>query len=112
MLRLVGSSIVYSLALANTPAIAQAGATPPSANVEEAIQHTEGGDRPASTPSIAGELCPTLEQAAAENGLPFDFLFVSYGKKVGSMRWRSAPMALKVLRSSCHELPTGGGLVI
>jgi Transglycosylase SLT domain/SPOR domain len=72
MLRLIGSFIVCSLALADTPAIAQAGATPPSAGVEEAMQRTEGGERPASALSI-GELCPTLEQAAAENGLPFDF---------------------------------------
>jgi hypothetical protein len=73
MLRLIGPFIVCSLALANTPAIAQAGATPPPAGGEEAAQHTEGQDRPASGPIAASELCPTLEQAAAENGLPFDF---------------------------------------
>ena len=73
MLRLVGPLIACSLALMSTSAIAQAGATPPSASGEEAIPPTEVRDQPASTPSIAGELCPTLEQAAAENGLPFDF---------------------------------------
>ena len=67
MLRLVGPFIVCSLALANTPAIAQAGATPLPASGEAAAQ------QPASAPSVAGELCPTLEQAAGENGLPFDF---------------------------------------
>ena len=29
--------------------------------------------QPASAPSVANELCPSLEQAAAENVLPFDF---------------------------------------
>jgi hypothetical protein len=73
MLRLVGPFIIYSLTFANAPAIAQAGATPPSASGEEAAQRTEGREQPASAPSIASELCPTLEQAAAENGLPLDF---------------------------------------
>src|SRR6476469_1592754 len=67
MLRLVGPFIVCSLALANTPAIGQAGATPLPASGEAAAQ------QPASAPSVASELCPTLEQAAAENGLPLDF---------------------------------------
>ena len=67
MLRLVGPFIGCSLALANTPAIGQAGATPLPASGEAAAQ------QPASAPSVAGELCPTLEQAAGENGLPFDF---------------------------------------
>ena len=65
--------ITCSLALASTSAIAQAGATPPSASGEEAAQRIEGREQPASAPSVASELCPTLEQAAAENGLPLDF---------------------------------------
>ena len=39
MLRLVGPLIVCSLALASTPAIAQAGATPPPASGEEAVNN-------------------------------------------------------------------------
>jgi len=73
MLRLVGPLILCSLALANTPAIAQAGTTPPPASGEEAAHRTEGREQPASAPSTASELCHTLEQAAAENGLPVDF---------------------------------------
>ena len=42
MLRLVGPLITCSLALASTSAIAQAGATPPSASGEEAAQRIEG----------------------------------------------------------------------
>ena len=73
MLRLVGPFITCLLALASTPAIAQAGATRPSASGEEAAQRTEGQEQPASAPSVTSELCHTLEQAAAENGLPLDF---------------------------------------
>ena len=74
MLRLIGLSITFLLALAGTSAIAQAGATPPSARGEEPVQRTEDQEQPASAQGSASELCPTLEQAAAENGLPFDFL--------------------------------------
>jgi hypothetical protein len=73
MLRLVGPLITCSLAIASTSAIAQAGATPPSASGEESAQRIEGRKQPPSAPSVASELCPTLEQAAAENGLPLDF---------------------------------------
>ena len=73
MLRLVGPLIAFSLALASTSAIAQAGATPPSASGQEEAQRTEGREHLASAPIAASELCPALEQAAAENGLPFDF---------------------------------------
>ncbi len=40
------------------------------------------------------------------------FLSASYGKKVASTRWRSAPRALKALRNSCRQLPIGAGSVI
>ena len=95
MLRLVGPFITCLLALMSTSAIAQAGATPPPASGEEAAQRTEGREQPASAPSVASELCPTLEQAAAENGLPLDFLSESYGRKVASTPSRSAPRALR-----------------
>src|SRR6185312_10756988 len=68
-----GPLIACSMALASTSAIAQAGATPPSAGTQEASQRTEGREHLTSAPIAASELCPTLEQAAGENGLPFDF---------------------------------------
>ena len=43
------------------------------ASGQEAVRVPKAREQPASTPSVAGELCPTLEQAAAENGLPLDF---------------------------------------
>ena len=73
MLRLVGPFITCLLALASTSAIAQAGATPPPASGKETAPRTEGREQQASGPSVASELCPTLEQASAENGLPLDF---------------------------------------
>jgi Transglycosylase SLT domain/SPOR domain len=72
MLRLIGLSIIFSLTLASS-AIAQSNATSASAGGEEAAQRTEGQGQPASAASTASDLCNRLEQAAAENGLPFDF---------------------------------------
>jgi hypothetical protein len=73
MLRLVGLLIVWSLALANGPAIRQAGATPPSVSGQDQVRRTEGWEQPASAPTTVSEPCLTLEQAARENGLPLDF---------------------------------------
>lgn len=73
MLRLVGPLIVYSLALANTPAIAQVEGSPPPASGEDAAQRFESRERPAFAPSPGNEPCLALERAAAENGLPPDF---------------------------------------
>src|SRR3974390_1931802 len=73
MLRLVGPFIICLLALASTPAIGQASATPPSASGEEAAKRAESREPPASAPNTASDLCSTLQQAAAENGLPFYF---------------------------------------
>ena len=58
-----GLFCICALALPSTPANAQADTTPPAAGEEQA----------ASAPSVIAEVCPTLEQAAAENGLPVDF---------------------------------------
>jgi soluble lytic murein transglycosylase-like protein len=73
MHRLVGPFFSCALALANTQANAQAGATPPSAGQQEVPQPTGGEQQVASNPNVAGEVCSTLEQTAAENGLPVDF---------------------------------------
>ena len=40
------------------------------------------------------------------------FLSASYGKKVASTRWRSAPRVLKALRNSCHGPLIGAGSII
>jgi hypothetical protein len=73
MHRLAAPFFSCALALANTQANAQAGATPPSASQPE-VQPAGGEQQAASKPSIADEVCSTLEQAAAENGLPIDFI--------------------------------------
>jgi soluble lytic murein transglycosylase-like protein len=72
MHRLTGPFFSCALALANTQANAQAGATPPSASQQE-LQPTGGDQQAASKPSIVDEVCSTLEHAAAENELPVDF---------------------------------------
>ena len=70
MHRLTGSFFICAVILANAPAGAQAGATPPS-DEEGAVQRTKGQEQPA--PSSTDNVCVTLEQAAAKNGLPVDF---------------------------------------
>ena len=73
MHRLAGPVITSVLALANTQAHAQAGAAPISASQQEAAKPAAGEEQAPSKPVVAGDLCSTLEQAAAENRLPVDF---------------------------------------
>jgi len=73
MPRLVGPLLICALALANTQANAQAGAMPSPANQQEAAQSAASDEQAVSARGVAGEVCPTLEQAAAENGLPVEF---------------------------------------
>jgi hypothetical protein len=74
MPRLAEPFIICVLALVNNQANAQAGVMPPPANQQEAVQQpTSNNEQPASAPSGASEVCRTLEQAAAENGLPVEF---------------------------------------
>jgi hypothetical protein len=85
MPRLARPYIICVLPRANNQANAQAGATPPPASQQEAAQYpASGNEQPASAPSGASEVCRTLEQAAAENGLPVEFLPVLFGKRAVS----------------------------
>ena len=61
---LCGLFCICALAFPSSPANAQADTRPPAAGEEQA----------ASAPSVIAEICPTLEQAAAKNGLPVVFL--------------------------------------
>jgi hypothetical protein len=72
MLRWIRLSFIFSFMLASS-AIAQSDPLAASAGREEAAQRAEGQGRPAPAQSIASDLCNRMEQAAAENGLPFDF---------------------------------------
>jgi hypothetical protein len=64
--RLAGTLLICALTVGSANANAQAGATPPTAR----------GDltRMAMLAPIADDVCRTLEQAAAENSLPLEFL--------------------------------------
>src|SRR5580693_4005010 len=66
MTRSAGPLLACALALLSAQANAQAGAAP-SAAVPIEPQH------PAANPPTADDICRTLEQAAAENGLPVEF---------------------------------------
>ena len=75
MTRLAGPLLACTLALLSAQANAQAGATPPVAVHQEAEQTAVPIEpqHPAANPPTADEICRTLEQAAAENGLPVEF---------------------------------------
>ena len=71
----IGRSLLYLCTGAREyPANAQAGATPPSLAKE--VPQPAAGEQQA--------VCSTLEQAAAENGLPVDFFVRDIGRKVAS----------------------------
>jgi soluble lytic murein transglycosylase-like protein len=71
MTRSAGALFACAIALVSTQANAQAGAFPPVSAGQEA-QSSEP-QSPAANPPTADEVCRTLEQAAAENGLPVEF---------------------------------------
>jgi hypothetical protein len=67
--------LACALALLSAQANAQAGATPPAAAHHEADQPAVPIELPppAANPPTADDICRTLEQAAAENGIPVEF---------------------------------------
>jgi soluble lytic murein transglycosylase-like protein len=69
MLRIAGPLLGFALALANTPANAQAGATPATPRPFSASELHE----PSAQPPTADDICHALEQGAAENAIPVEF---------------------------------------
>ena len=72
MLRIAGPVLAFALALANTPANAQAGATPATPDNRETSTASELHAQ-LSQPPTADDVCRALEQSAAENALPVEF---------------------------------------
>jgi hypothetical protein len=68
---IAGPLLAFTLALANTPAEAQAGATP--APPGDRDSSTAGEARGGSVQPTADDICHALEQSAAENALPVEF---------------------------------------
>jgi hypothetical protein len=66
MRRIAGPLLACTLALASAPANAQAGATPPT---PDSKLH-----EPSAQPPTSEDICQALEQSAAENALPVEFL--------------------------------------
>jgi Transglycosylase SLT domain len=75
MTRSAGPLLACALALLSAQANAQAGASPPAAAHHEADQLAVPIEPqpPAANPPTADDICRTLEQAAAENGVPVEF---------------------------------------
>jgi hypothetical protein len=72
MPRVAGSLLACALALANTAANAQAGASPAAPEKEGAQSSAAGGYEPTQSPT-QDDVCRALEQSASENGLPVEF---------------------------------------
>ena len=75
MTRTVGPLFACALALIGAQASAQTGAIAPAAVHPEADQKAAPSEpqRPTPNPRTADDVCRTLEEAAAENGLPVEF---------------------------------------
>jgi hypothetical protein len=75
MTQSAGPLLACALALLSAQANAQAGATPAAAAHHEADQPAVPIELPppAANPPTADDICRTLEQAAAENGIPVEF---------------------------------------
>ena len=69
MLRIAGPLLGFALAAANTPANAQAGATPATPRPSTASELRE----PSAQSPTVDDICRALEQSAAENALPVEF---------------------------------------
>jgi soluble lytic murein transglycosylase-like protein len=75
MTRTVGPLFACALALIGAQASAQTGAIAPAAVHPEVDQKAAPSEpqRPTPNPRTADDVCRTLEEAAAENGLPVEF---------------------------------------
>ena len=75
MTRTAGPLFACALALISAQASAQTGAIAPAAVHPEADQKAAPSEpqRPVANPPTAVDVCRTLEEAAAENGLPVEF---------------------------------------
>jgi hypothetical protein len=72
MLRIAGPLLACMFALANAPANAQAGATPPTPGNEESAHAATPSEETSARPPALDDICRALEQSAAENALPVE----------------------------------------
>jgi hypothetical protein len=70
---IAGSLLGFALALANTPANAQAGATPPTPGNGASAHAATPSEETSARPPATDDICRALEQSAAENALPVEF---------------------------------------
>jgi hypothetical protein len=75
MPRIAGPLLACTLALANAPANAQAGATPATPDNGESAHAATASELHGAPPEppTAEDICHALEQSAAENALPVEF---------------------------------------
>jgi soluble lytic murein transglycosylase-like protein len=73
IMRIAAPLLACTLALANAPANAQAGATPPTPDDREIALPSAASEVRQPQPPTVDDICRALEQSAAENALPVEF---------------------------------------
>jgi hypothetical protein len=104
MTRSAGPLFACALAVVSAQANAQAGATPPAAAHQEADQPAMAIEPrlQAANPPTADDICRTLEQAAAENGLAVEFF--------ARVIWQESRFNRRSIRSDRGAASFGGFL--
>ena len=97
--------LACALALANSPANAQPGATPATPENSESARSSATSSLNSTTahPPTADEICRALEQSAAENALPVEFFARVIWQESRFDAQAVSPKGPKVLRNSCRE---------
>ena len=100
------TALACALALANTPANAQGGATPAPPEDRDASTAGEPRGGSAQVPT-ADVICRALEQSAAENALPVEFFARVIWQESRFDAQASARREPQVSHNSCRRPPAG-----
>ena len=114
MPRIAGPLLACALALANAPANAQAGATPPTLGNGEGAHPSTASElhEPAAQPPTVDDICRALEQSAAENAVPVEFFARVIWQESRFNALASARREPQVSHNSCRRPPAGTALPI
>ena len=106
MTRTAGPLFASALALTSAQASAQAGAAAPAVGHPEVDQKAVPSEpqRPTPNPPTADDVCRTLEEAAAENGLPVEFF--------ARVIWQESRFNARLARAGSRNTRLGAVLVL
>ena len=112
MLRITGPLLAFALALANAPANAQVGATLATGDNGESAYPSSNQHGATAQPPGPDEVCHALEQSAAENALPVEFLARVIWQESRFDAWAVSPRGHRASPNSCRGPLVGAGLPI